>query len=139
MEGNMEELLNKMALKELVDTFSNLADVKDVEKQSLLFSEDAMLISHRDGKVVSKQVGREAIKKACGNYLSLFETVYHMNGQQVVEINGDKATGIAYCLVVLIKPDQTKLIQGVRYEDQYIKIDGRWYIETRNSYFMLKN
>ena len=29
----MEELLNKMALKELVDTFSNLADVKDVEKQ----------------------------------------------------------------------------------------------------------
>ena len=34
----MEELMEKQALKELVDTFSNLADMRDTKTQSTLFT-----------------------------------------------------------------------------------------------------
>lgn len=42
---NTEKFFDKMALKELVDTFSNLADIKDTKTQAQLFVEDAKLES----------------------------------------------------------------------------------------------
>jgi hypothetical protein len=48
-EGDLRVRLERMedqaALKNLVDTFSNLADVKDVDRQVLLFTEDATVES----------------------------------------------------------------------------------------------
>ena len=42
---NIEILLEKAALKELVDTFSNLDDEKRVSEQMALFTPDAEIIS----------------------------------------------------------------------------------------------
>ncbi|WP_162012170.1 nuclear transport factor 2 family protein [Streptococcus sp. S784/96/1] len=136
---NTETLMEKLALKELVDTFSNLADIKDTKTQAQLFVENATLTSH-NGDQVFKQEGREAIEEACAAFLALFDTVYHLNGQQVVQIDGDKATGTAYCQVVLIganeKGKQAQTTQGVRYEDEYVKVDGQWKIANRTSHFI---
>ena len=52
-------MIEKMALKELVDEFSILADEKNVAKQVTLFTEDANLISYVGDKKVSHQTGRE--------------------------------------------------------------------------------
>ena len=55
------EIADRVALKELVDNFSNLADTKDVEAQVLLFTEDATVDSYRDGKFVSSLKGRRQL------------------------------------------------------------------------------
>jgi ketosteroid isomerase-like protein len=83
----------------LVDTFSNLADQKEVQK-ILLFTEDATVESVTDAKPSSSLKGREQIAKAFAAYLANFATVYHINGQQTVELRGDTATGVSYSLVV---------------------------------------
>ncbi|MEX2805379.1 nuclear transport factor 2 family protein [Streptococcus sp. H31] len=136
---NTEILLAKLELKELVDTFSNLADIKDTKTQVQLFTEDAVVTSH-NGNQTFKQEGHEAIESAFANFLAPFDTVYHLNGQQVVTIDEDKATGTAYCHVVLIGPNQEEkriqTTQGVRYEDEYVKVGGQWKIAKRTSYFM---
>jgi hypothetical protein len=65
--------------------------------------------------------------------------VYHINGQQTVEINGDTAHGISYCQVVLIGNIDGKEMQrkaGVRYSDTYVKQNGKWLIKKRVSNFM---
>ena len=90
-----------LALKKLVDTFSNLADVKDVKSQMDLFTDDAEVIS-KTGNQTFHSKGKKEIEKAFTDYLALFQIVYHLNGQQTVEINGDHATGISYCFVTLI-------------------------------------
>ena len=46
--------------------------------------------------------GSQTDRRHVRSFLAGFETVYHINGQQTVSIQGDKATGTAYCLVVLI-------------------------------------
>jgi hypothetical protein len=83
----VQRLEDSAALKRLVDTFSNLADQKDVQKQVLLFTEDATVESITDRKPSSALKGRERIGKAFAAYLANFETVYHINGQQTVDVN----------------------------------------------------
>lgn len=135
-----QEIKDRMELKKLVDTFSNLADTKEVDKQVLLFTEDATVQTIQNGVPSgSKFTGQKEIEDAFSQYLELFETVYHINGQHTVEINGDTATGINYCQVVLISNDNGKRIKntsGVRYNDTYKKINGKWYISDRKSDFM---
>lgn len=136
---SLKELEDRIALKELVDVFSNLADVKDVGAQVLLFTEDAEVNSYSDGKLTSSLKGREELAERFGAFLSLFETVYHINGQQTVTIDGDKATGICYCQVVLIGNENGKKkmnMQGVRYNDEYVRVDGKWLIAKRTSNFV---
>ena len=131
---NAQQVEDQLALKRLVDTFSNLADVKDVDAQVLLFTEDAEVVS-KSGDQVFVSKGREEIGKAFSGFLALFDVVYHLNGQQTVDINGDTATGISYCFVTLIGGGK-KNQSGVRYHDTYVKQDGRWLIKKRESDFM---
>ena len=129
-----QKIEDQLALKKLVDTFSNLADTKDTKAQMDLFTDDAEVISKTDGKTF-KSKGKKDIEKAFADYLKLFDVVYHLNGQQTVEINGDNATGISYCFVTLIGNGK-KNQSGVRYHDTYVKLNGKWLIKKRESDFM---
>ena len=55
---NTNELTNRLELKELVDTFSILADTKDVDQQVLLFKEDALVTSRIAGQQGNSYQGR---------------------------------------------------------------------------------
>ena len=63
---------------------------------------------------------KKKLKKLSWEYLALFDIVYHLNGQQTVEINGDEAKGISYCFVTLIGKGM-KNQSGVSYNDTYVK------------------
>ena len=90
-KAHIEDIL---ALKKLVDTFSNLADVKDVKSQMDLFTDDTEVVSKTATQTFCSK-GKKDIEKAFADYLALFDIVYHLNGQQTVEINGDEAKGIS--------------------------------------------
>jgi hypothetical protein len=71
-------------------------------------------------------------------HLANFETFYHMNCQQTVDLRGDQASGVSYCLVVLIGTEDGKTIRhtsGVIYNDEYVRNGGRWLIAKRVSNF----
>jgi hypothetical protein len=134
----INEIEDRMAIKNLVDTFSILADQKDIQKQVLLFTENATVTSIVQGKTGTPLIGRKQIGDAFAAYLNLFETVYHINGQQTVTLNGDNASGISYCLVTLIGLENGKKMKttsGVYYHDEYIKQNDHWLIAKRTSTF----
>lgn len=139
-ESNMNnrELQNKALLKELVDNFSILADKKEAQKQTLLFTQDAVVETYLNGKFSSRIQGRKEIGDTFGGFLKNFETVYHFNGQFVVNINGNKADGILYCLTYLFSSENGKKIRttfGIHYNDEYVFENGQWLIAKRTSYF----
>lgn len=141
-EANLNQrisaLENRVALKELVDTFSILADQKDVQKQMLLFTEDATSDTYVNGQVVSSLKGRKQIGDTFAAFLNTFETVYHINGQQTVTLNGDKATGISYCFVTLIGTENGKKMKtsiGAYYNDEFVRENGHWLIAHRKATF----
>jgi hypothetical protein len=135
----INELENVRALRELVDNFSILADKKDVQKQTLLFTKDATVDSYSNGALVSSLKGTKEIGDAFENFLKNFEIVYHFNGQHVVSIEGNKAKGTLYCLVDLINFENGKKIKnssGVCYSDEYVYENGQWLITKRTSTFV---
>ena len=82
-----EMLIEKMELKELVDTFSNLADVKDAKSQGELFLPDGVLEFQMgfDGEI-QNIVGREALVQAFAATINPCKSVYHINGQHIVRL-----------------------------------------------------
>jgi len=132
------ELKDRAALKELVDKFSNLADTKEVHDQVQLFTPNATSETFVNGASVSKLTGREELEKAFGAFLSNFQTVYHFNGQQTLTLNGDKASGISYCIVTLIADENGKKMKttiGVIYQDEFVRENNHWLIAKRKANF----
>lgn len=139
LEKRIKQLENVRALRELVDHFSILADKKEVWKQTELFTKDATVDSYVNGELTSSLKGTEEIGNAFEAFLSNFEMVYHMNGQHVVSINGNKAEGTLYCRVDLIGSENGKKINNtsaVFYKDEYVYENGQWLIAKRTSTFV---
>jgi hypothetical protein len=134
----MQAIEDRIALKNLVDTFSTLADRKEIQQQTLLFTEDAVSETFVNGQSVSSLKGRKQIGETFAAFLNTFETVYHINGQQTVTLNGDKATGISYCFVTLIGTESGKKIKtsiGAYYTDDFVRQNGHWLIAHRKATF----
>ena len=138
-----EMISAKMELKELVDDFSNLADVKDANGQGELFLPDGVLEFQMgfDGEI-QNIVGREALVQAFAATINPCKSVYHINGQHTVKLSDDltEAEGTAYCQATLVNEvDGRDVITTnyVRYADLYVKEDGKWYIKRRRTTFLI--
>lgn len=142
LQERVAALEDKAALKELVDTFSNLSDMKDAKAQGLLFTEDATVKTIFKGQVLADLKGRKEIVERFDQFLKMQEIVYHQNGQQTVTLQGNQAEGISYCFVSLVSEREGKkylTLQGVRYRDEYVKQGGKWYIKHRVSEFLWRD
>ncbi|HYM94737.1 MAG TPA: nuclear transport factor 2 family protein, partial [Chitinophagaceae bacterium] len=66
--------------------------------------------------------------------LNAYKATMHFNGQSSVNLNGDKATGIAYCMAhhLTIEDEKQKLmIAAIRYHDTFVKQNGKWLFAER--------
>ena len=64
----------------------------------------------------------------------------HMNGQQVITVNGDRAENVHYCRAALLTTQNGKDVivdNYIRYVDQLVKQDGVWRIAGRDQYFLM--
>ena len=104
-----------------------------------LFTKDATVETYIGDKLAIALKGQQQIGETFEAFLKNFGTVYHINGHQVVTLNGDKANCTSYCLTVLISDndgERTKQTIGVRYNDEFVRQDGKWLISARKSEFM---
>lgn len=137
----MQEMQDRMEIRELTDVFANLADTKEVEKQVELFLPDGKLEFQIgfDGEI-NEIIGREALLQAFSRTVGPAKNVYHLNGQQTLtSYSGDEAEGIAYCQATLVNEVDGKDVTTtnyVRYTDHYAKVDGKWYIKQRRTTFL---
>lgn len=139
IEQRIQQLEDQAAIKRVVDVFANLADVKDIASQMNLFTEDATVETYFGETLFAAMHGREEISHVFSGFIANFSSLYHMNGQFTVDINGDNAHSTHYCLVVLISEDAQgktyKNLNGIIYQDEYVRRDGQWLISKRTARF----
>lgn len=137
----MLEMQDKLEIQELVNVFANLADEKYAKSQGELFLENGMLEFQMGfGGEIQNIIGREELVKAFAATINPCIAVYHINGQHIITLNGDEATGTAYCQATLVNDvDGKKIVtvNDVRYSDIYKKVDGKWYLEKRRTTFLI--
>jgi len=139
VEQRLAVIEDKMAIKYVVDEFSNLADTKEIDKQVLLFTEDGIVQSVSKDQPSSTLKGREQLKQAFSSFLSNFHTVYHQNGQQTINLQGNKAEAVSYCRVILVGKQNEKEMKTTLYtiyKDLFVKENGKWLISQRTSNFV---
>jgi hypothetical protein len=85
-------------------------------------------------------VGARQVEEAFAAFAATMRRSFHLNGQHVVELDGDAATGITYCQVKHVSDaDGHEVItdSSVRYDDTYVRRDGRWFISRRIARFTM--
>jgi ketosteroid isomerase-like protein len=138
VEQRLQQLEDRIAIKEIVDTFSQLADIKDFTALVRLLTEDAQVDFYLGDTLVGSWKGRAEFEKALSSFSSNFEATYHFNGQQLIEVEGDNASSQHYCLamqIALAGPKKTLTTNGVTYLDTYVRRADGWKIAKRISRF----
>lgn len=135
---SMEILEAKEAIREVIDGFANLEC--DVAAQEKFFTKDTHIMVHMNGKLAMDIHGSGEMVKQFGAFTASVKASHHMNGQQVITVEGDKAQDVHYCrATLLVEQDGQEIISEnyIRYIDQLVKQDGTWRIAERDQYFVM--
>ena len=138
VEQRLQEIEDRIAIKAIVDTFSNLADKQEFAALVMLLTEDAEVDFYFGEALAGSWKGRAAFEAALVSFSGNFEATYHLNGQQVIELQGDNATSQHYCLAMQIAASEGKkrlTTNGVTYSDTYVRHPDGWKIAKRTSRF----
>ena len=132
-------IADQLELKALVDQVSILADKKDFKAQVCLFTQDAVTEITADGNIIMQLTGREAMSEAFESFNKTFTAAFHLNGQHVVSVQGERAAGTLYTHITLLSAEGGKKFKsaiGVVYQDEYEKIEHHWLIKARRGTFI---
>ncbi|MEV0720221.1 nuclear transport factor 2 family protein [Asanoa sp. NPDC050611] len=123
------------AIRDLVDAYARLADRRDAAGQAALFTADARVEVYEGDAAEPAQVvdGRADLAESFG-VLRNYERTTHFNGQSTVSVDGDRATGEAYCLAHHLWTEDGQrflMVMSIRYDDVFVREDGCWLFASR--------
>ncbi|MDN3028333.1 nuclear transport factor 2 family protein [Streptomyces sp. S.PB5] len=134
----LQEAADRLAIRELVDTYAHCADRRDAKGQMALFAEDARFLVFMDATAAEPTQalqGRSSLAPVFDN-LNSYQTTTHFNGQSTISLVGDRASGESYCLAhhvsVTEEGQRTLMIASIRYLDEFVKgAGGEWLFAER--------
>ena len=133
---SMREVADRLAIRELVDAYAYCADRRDAAGQMSLFTEDTNFLVYMDSSDPSPTQhlrGRAALAPVFDE-LNMYQATMHFNGQSTTAVDGDRASGMTYCLAHHLKVDgsaRNLMIAAIRYLDTFAKQDGMWFFSQR--------
>jgi ketosteroid isomerase-like protein len=133
------EHADRLAIRALVDAYAHCADRRDAEGQKSLFTEDTHFVVYMDGEgtePTQELDGREALTPVFAD-LNRYQATTHFNGQSMVALEGDSASGESYCIAhhLYTEDGERKLfVASLRYLDTFVKRDGTWLFAERKLY-----
>ena len=135
-----EEAADRLAIRELVEAYAHCADRRDSKGQMALFTTDTHFVVYmnaKDPKPTQELHSREALAPVFAD-LNQYAATMHFVGQSTIfSLNGDRATGEAYCIAHHLTMDGEKrrmMVAYLRYLDTFVKMDGAWSFAERLLY-----
>jgi hypothetical protein len=135
-----QEAADRLAIRELIEAYAHCADRRDAKGQMALFTTDTHFVVYmnaKDLKPSQELHSREALAPVFAD-LNHYAATMHFVGQSTIfTLNGDRATGEAYCIAhhLTVDSDVRRLMVAyLRYLDTVAKIDGTWLFVERLLY-----
>jgi len=135
-----EEAADRLAIRELIEAYAYCADRRDAEGQMALFTADTHFVVYmnaKDPRPSQDLHSREALAPVFAD-LNQYAATMHFVGQSTIfSLNGDRATGEAYCIAHHLTMDGEKrrmMVAYLRYLDTFVKMDGAWSFAERLLY-----
>ena len=135
-----EEAADRLAIRQLIESYAHCADRRDAKGQMALFTEDTHFVVYMNAKdpTPSQELhSREALAPVFAE-LNKYDATTHFVGQSTIfTLTADRATGEGYCLAhhVTVDGDKRRLmVASLRYLDTFVKIDSTWFFSERCLY-----
>lgn len=134
------EAADRLAIRELVETYAHCADRRDANGQMALFTEDTHFVVYMNAKdpKPSQELHSRAALAPVFDDLNKYDVTMHFVGQStVLSLTEDRATGEAYTIAHHLTLDGTKrtlMIAALRYDDAFVKKDDAWLFAERKLY-----
>ena len=134
------EAADRIAIRELVETYAYCADRRDAQGQMALFTVDTHFVVYMNAKnpTPSQEMhSREELPPIFAD-LNKYDATMHFVGQSTIfTLTDDRATGEAYCIAhhLTVEGDKRRLMVAyLRYDDTFVKADGSWFFAERLLY-----
>jgi ketosteroid isomerase-like protein len=135
-----KETADRLAIRELIEAYAHCADRRDAKGQMALFTTDTHFVVYMNAKdpTASQELhSRDALAPVFAD-LNQYAATMHVVGQSTIfSLNGDRATGEAYCIAHHLTVEKEKrrlMVAYLRYLDTFVKIDGMWLFAERLLY-----
>jgi len=134
------EAADRLAIRELVETYAHCADRRDAKGQMALFTAGARFVVYMNAKdrTTSQELhSRDELAPVFAE-LNNYEATTHFVGHSTIfTLTTDRATGETYCLAhhVTVNGGKRRLmLASLRYLDTFVKIDEAWLFSERRLY-----
>src|SRR5216683_1637530 len=134
------EAADRLAIRELVEAYAHCSDRRDAKGQMALFTADThfvVFMDAKDPKPSQELHSREALAPIFAD-LNQYAATMHFVGQSTIfTLNGNRATGEAYCTAhhLTVHDEKRRLMVAyLRYLDTFAKINGAWLFAERLLY-----
>ena len=123
-----------VAIQQLLHKYCHTVDRGTADEVAALFHENAVLLPRYESD--QRHEGREAIRAWYDHYMKNFRSkvryLRHKIESPLIEITGNTATSTCYLDAdsISISKDEPSIAFG-RYDDIFIKDDGRWWFKER--------
>ena len=136
LELRVQRVEDELAIRQVLIDYAATQDARDYAGYAALFARDGEWVN---GKTVHK--GREAIQKMLVGLYGhpppgyVNNESFHMTSNPEVKLNGDRATVRSrHLLIMRGASGAPEPVLAGRYEDEFIREDGKWKILRRVDY-----
>ena len=131
-----QEIADRLAIRELIDSYAHCADRRDAPGQMALFTSDAHFVVYMgiDATEPAQEYHRREDLVPVFDNLNSYKATTHFNGQSTFVLDGTTATGESYCLahhVSITNGQSSIMVASIRYLDTCVKQEGRWLFSER--------
>jgi SnoaL-like domain len=124
-----------LELRRLVDAYAVAVDDRDPDALSALFAEGGALLVYEAGSDELQHAYRNGeLAQLTTDLERAYARTFHLVGNAVVDVDGDRATGTVYCLASHIRDGSrgaTIATMPVRYRDRYVRTGDGWRFHER--------
>jgi ketosteroid isomerase-like protein len=135
-----EEAADRLAIRELIEAYAHCADRRDAKGQMALFTPDTHFVvcmNAKDPKPSQELHSREALAPVFADLHQYAATMHFVGQSTIFTLDGEHATGEAYCIAHHLTVDgemRRLMVAYLRYLDTFAKIDGGWLFSERLLY-----
>jgi hypothetical protein len=135
-----EEAADRLAIRELVESYARCADRRDAKGQMALFTSDTHFVVYMNAKdptPTQELHSREELAPVFAD-LNRYSATMHFLGQTtILTLTNERATGETYCMPHHLTIDgktRRLMVAALRYTDTFVKMDGAWLFAERKLY-----
>jgi ketosteroid isomerase-like protein len=135
-----EEAADRLAIRELVESYARCADRRDAKGQMALFTSDTHFVVYMNAKdptPTQELHSREELAPVFAD-LNRYSATMHLLGQTtILTLTNERATGETYCMPHHLTIDgktRRLMVAALRYTDTFVKMDGAWLFAERKLY-----